>query len=77
MTWLWSKITGAASAVGIALSLLFVARLKGRSEGKAALQAEQDQKRAQARQVKKELDDEVDGLGHADVDERFGRWLRR
>lgn len=76
MTWLWSKITGWLSAIGIVLSLLFVAWMKARAEGKAIAEAEQEQRRAEARQVRKDTDDEVDGLGHADLDERFNRWVR-
>lgn len=77
MTWLWSKVTGWLSAAAVATGLLFVAWMKARAEGKAIAEAEQERRRAEARQVRKEIDNEVDGLGHADVDERFGRWLRR
>ncbi len=76
MTWLWSKLTGWFAGAGALVALGFGLWLKGRQEGKAAMRAEQDQKRAEARQAKKESDDEVDGLGHADLDERFNRWVR-
>lgn len=76
MTWLWSKITGWTSAVGIALSLLFVAWLHGRREGKDIMQAEQERHRREMREIKRKSDDEIDSLGPADVDERFNRWVR-
>lgn len=76
MTWLWSKVSGLAAAVGAGIAILFAAWLKGRQDGKAVLRAEQEQKRAQARGVRKEIDDEVEGLGHADLDEHFNRWVR-
>lgn len=76
MTWLWSKVSGWLAGAGALIALGFGIWLKGRQEGKAAIRAEQDQKRAEARQAKKESDDEVDGLGHADLDERFNRWVR-
>jgi hypothetical protein len=77
VTWLWSKVGGWLAAAGALLLLFFGAWQRGRSEGKAAMKAEQDQKRAEARQSRKDIDDEVDGLGHADLDQRFSRWLRR
>jgi hypothetical protein len=76
VTWLWSKVGGWLAAAGALLLLVFGAWQKGRREGKAVLQAEQEKARAQARQARKEIDDEVDGLGHADLDERFNRWVR-
>lgn len=76
MTRLWSKVSGWLAGVGALIALGFGLWLKGRQEGKAAIRTEQDQKRAEARQAKKESDDEVDGLGHADLDERFNRWVR-
>lgn len=77
MTWLWSKISGFAAAIGAGLAILLAAWLKGRQEGKDAMKLEQEQKRAEARNVRKELDDEVDGLGHADLDHRMAPWLRK
>lgn len=77
VTWLLSKVGGWLAAVGAVLLLVLGALANARRQGKAAMQAEQDQKRAEARQTRKEIDDEVDGLGHADLDQRFSRWLRR
>lgn len=77
MSWLWSKISGWLAGAGGVLAIGFGVWLKGRQSGKAALQAEQDQRRAEARHARKEIDDEVDGLGHADLDGRLDRWLRR
>lgn len=77
MTWLWSRISGWLAGAGALIALGFGLWLKGRQEGKAVMQAERDQKLAEARKARKELDDEVDGLGHADLDQRMSRWLRR
>lgn len=77
MTWLWSKVSGVAAALGAGLAIVFAAWLKGRQDGKAAIKLEQEERRAEAREVRKGIDDEVDGLGHADLDHRMARWLRR
>ena len=50
MMWLFSPIGRWLAAVGAALSILFAAYLKGRAEGKAAL--EQDQARERERRAK-------------------------
>lgn len=76
MTWLWSKVSGWLAGAGALIALGFGIWLKGRQEGKAAIRAEQDQRRAEARQARKEIDNEVDGLGHADLDHRMAPWVR-
>jgi len=50
MMWLFSPISRWLAAVGAALSILLAAYLKGRAEGKAAL--EQDQARERERRAR-------------------------
>lgn len=77
MTWLLNKISGWLAAAGAVVLFVLGAWAKGRREGKAALEAEQQQRRAEARQARKESDDELESLCHADIDQRMSRWLRR
>ena len=76
MTWLTAKIGGWLAAAGALILLVFGAWQKGRREGKDIMQAEQERHRREMREIKRKSDDEVDGLGHADVDQRFDRWVR-
>lgn len=69
--WRW---LAAAGAVIAAIAAVY---LKGRREGKAAMQAEQDRLRQQAIENKRKLENEIDALGPADVDRRIDRWLRK
>lgn len=76
IAWLWAKVSGYAAAVGaVALAVLGV-WLKGRADGKATMQAEQDRHRAEAIANKRKLDSEIDDLGPADLDHRFRPWVR-
>lgn len=77
MTWIWSKIGGWLAAAGALILLAFGAWQKGRREGKAIIQAEQDRHRAEAIAAKRKSDSEIDDLGHADLDQRMSRWVRR
>lgn len=57
----------------------FIAALsygKGRAEGKAIIEEEQNQARIDAVKRRKEVDDDVNALGSQDVDERLKRWNR-
>lgn len=72
MTLLYNKLTGWLAAVGIALTLLAAAYSRGRQDA-AARQAS-----ARLETIKKarNVEDEVDRLGPADVDARLREWLR-
>jgi hypothetical protein len=63
MMWLFSPIGRWLAAVGAALSILFAAYLKGRAEGKAAL--EQDQARERERRARNAI--EADNAVRRDI----------
>lgn len=73
---LWAKIKGWAALVGVALLALGVAFLKGRSEGKQIMEAEQDKRRLESVKQRKEIDDEVAGMDATAVDGELAKWLR-
>lgn len=77
MTWLWSKLSGWAAVAGAVLLALGAAFLKGRREGKAALQEEQERHRRAARELKRTTDSETDARSDADLDRDLDRWVRR
>ena len=76
MSWLLEKLGAKAAAIGAALAAFLAILWRARQDGKNAMKLEQEERRAEARQARKELDDEVDGLGHADLDHRFNKWVR-
>lgn len=74
---IWAKISGYAAAAGAIIAVAFGIWLKGRSEGKAVMQAEQERHRAEAIAAKRKSDSEIDDLAPADLDHRFNRWVRK
>lgn len=74
---LWSRFAGYIAALGALLALIVGAFLKGRSDGKAIMAEEQERHRREAIEAKRKIDSEIDDLGHADLDQRFSRWLRK
>lgn len=76
MIGLWSKIKTGLALAGAFFIALGIAFLKGRAEGKRVLQAEQDRARLNAMKHRKDVDDEIDSLGHADIDSELAKWLR-
>jgi len=77
MTWLFQKVGGWLAAAGAVILLIFGAWAKGRREGKAVMQEEQERHRREAIARKRKLDSEIDDLAPADLDQRFQRWVRR
>lgn len=73
----WGRFAGAAAALGALLAILIGAYAKGRREGKATLEAEQERQRRKAVTDKGKRDDEIDRLGPAALEQRLHRWLRR
>lgn len=79
MTWalaLWGKTkiwAGIAFAVLVAIGIAF---LRGRSAGIQHMEAEQARRRIEAINDRKEIDDDVDQMGPADLDSNYSRWLR-
>ena len=79
MTWLinlWGRAQVWLPLAGAFVVALGVAFLRGRAEGKKIIEAEQAKRRAEAMKHRKEIDDEVDQMGAADVDSNYSRWLR-
>lgn len=74
---LWSRFAGYIAALGALLALIAGAFLKGRSDGKAIMAEERERHRREAITAKRKIDDEVDSLAPADVDQRLARWLRK
>lgn len=62
-----------AAAAGLIAALSYG---KGRAEGKAIIEAEQNRARLDAIKRRNEVDDEINSLGAQDVDERLKRWNR-
>ena len=67
----WQGALAAAAGFIVALSYG-----KGRAEGKAIIEAEQDRARLDAVKRRNAVDDDVKSLGAQDVDERLKRWNR-
>jgi hypothetical protein len=79
MTWLVTlgeKIGGKFVGFGALIAALLAFWWRARQDGKDLMQAEQDRHRAEAIAAKRKSDSEIDDLGHADLDQRFDRWLR-
>lgn len=57
LRWIFSPVGRAIGAVGVALSMLLAAYLKGRGEGAAALRKEQDNERNRRSRATIEADD--------------------
>lgn len=71
-TALTSRIAGYIAAVGVAASILFAAYAKGKND--AAANATSD--RLAAANKARKIENEVDGLGAAGIDERLSKWMR-
>lgn len=69
---LWPKLALAAVFVSAILAAVFKLIAIGRDQERAALEAE----RAAAMRKRRDVDREVDALGHADVDQRLQKWMR-
>lgn len=74
---LWSRFAGYIAALGTLLAILVGAFLKGRADGKAIMAEEQERHRREAITRKRKIEDEVDALGHADLDAGLRKWLRK
>ncbi|WP_035102585.1 hypothetical protein [Devosia sp. LC5] len=72
----WGKIKAGLAIAGAIIFAIGVAFLRGRAEGKKIIEAEQAKRRAESMKQRKEIGDEVDQMGAADVDSNYSRWLR-
>ena len=74
--WLWLKVKGYLAAIGVALAVIAGAFLYGRSDGRADAERVAEKANAAARKQSKEVEDEVQRMGSADVDSALGKWMR-
>ncbi|MBL0934857.1 MAG: hypothetical protein IBJ07_08910 [Rhizobiaceae bacterium] len=72
LTWITSKLTGYAVAIAAALALLFGIYRKGGTDAAH----KQTETRLESLKQAREVEDEVDRLGPADLDGRYRQWLR-
>lgn len=73
---LWTKLQGWLAAAGVALAVIAGAFLYGRADGKSDAEAEQAKANAKAIKKARGVEDEVNGMGDADVDRRLSEWMR-
>lgn len=71
-----SKLKTFAALCGAFFVALAIAFLKGRRAGVEHMEAEQQARRIEAMKARKDVDDEVDQMGAADLDSNYSRWLR-
>jgi len=73
---LWLKAQSYLAMAGIALATIAGAFFYGRSDGKADAEAEQARNNAKAIKKARGVEDEVQGMGSADIDSALGKWMR-
>jgi len=73
---IWSRVSGWLAAAGVALAVLAGVFLYGRAGGKADAEAEQARKNAKAIKKARDVEDDVNKMGDADIDRRLGEWMR-
>lgn len=73
---LWLRFQGYLTALGVALAVIAGAFLYGRSDGKADAEAEQARNNAKAIKKARGVEDEVQGMGSADIDSALSKWMR-
>lgn len=73
---LWLKAQSYLAIAGVALAIIAGAFLYGRSDGKADAEAEHARNNAKAIKKARGVEDEVQGMGSADVDSALGKWMR-
>ena len=79
MTWIFKMLGGwqlRLAAAGAVVLAALAALFKAYSAGRQSAARDADRANLKAIRKAKEIEDEVDSLGHADVDERLARWLR-
>lgn len=79
MSWLLETLAGwrlKAAAIGAALLLVLAGMVRAYRAGLRAAAQEADRRRIEALRRKGQIDDEIDTLGHADLDRRWSEWMR-
>lgn len=69
---LWAKM----AIIAAALAAAGVAALRLIAIGRAQERAKQDARNAAADAERRRTDDEIEHVGHADLDQRLDRWMR-
>lgn len=72
--WLTLGRTGAVAVGGALLALLTFGKV--RTDAIAGERAKQDRERLKAIKARKEINDDIAQVGHADLDTRLKQWLR-
>ena len=73
---IWARVSGWLAAAGVALAVLAGVFLYGRAGGKADAEAEQARNNAKAIKKARGVEDEIQGMGDADVDSALSKWMR-
>lgn len=73
---LWLKAQSWLAAAGVALAVIAGAFFYGRSAGRQGAEAEQARNNAKAIKKARGVEDEIQGMGDADIDRRLGEWMR-
>ncbi|ODT80591.1 MAG: hypothetical protein ABS76_15550 [Pelagibacterium sp. SCN 64-44] len=71
-----SKLKTFAALCGAFFVAVAIAFLRGRRAGVEHMEAELQARRIEAMKARKDVDDEVDQMGAADLDSNYSRWLR-
>lgn len=64
------------AALGVAVAAFGAVLLKAYLAGKSAARTAADKASLKAMRRRKEINDEVEAMGHADVDKRFAEYMR-
>lgn len=73
---LWLKAQSYLAMAGVALAVIAGVFLYGRAGGKADAEAEQARNNAKAIKKARGVEDEIQGMGDADVDAALSKWMR-
>jgi anthranilate phosphoribosyltransferase len=79
MSWLLDTLAGwrlKAAALGAALLVVLAGMVRSYRAGLRHAAQEADRRRIEAMRRKGQIDDEIDTLGHADIDRRWCEWMR-
>lgn len=79
MSWLLETLAGwrlKAAAIGAALLLVLAGMVRAYRAGLRHAAQQADRRRIEALRKRGQIDDEIDTLGHADLDRRWSDWMR-
>ncbi len=73
----WARIWPYVAAVGAGLALLIGVRQSGKSAGRDEVRREMDEQAARAREIAREVDQNLDALDADSVRRRADDWVRK